>query len=87
MVRDSVHKNWDVIKARRFGHFWPFLWVIAHNFFDPETISTAHDTGYTKIGTSSKLTDLVISGRFHGQMHTVFLAPGRFQRLVTPGTF
>ena len=27
----------------------------------------ARDPWYTKIGTSSKLADLVISGRFHGQ--------------------
>ena len=33
IARDSVHENWDVVKARRFGHFWPFSWAIAHNFF------------------------------------------------------
>ena len=62
IARDSVHENWDVVKAHRFGHFWPFSWAIAHNFFlAPETISTACDPGYTKIGTSSKLVDLAIS--------------------------
>ena len=31
---------------------------------------------YTKIGTSSKLVDFVISGCFHGQLHTVFFGSG-----------
>ena len=35
-------------------------------FLALRTISTARDTEYTKFGTSSKLIDLVISGRFHG---------------------
>ena len=35
-------------------------------------ISTARDPRYTKIGTSSKLVDFVISDRFRGQLHTVF---------------
>ena len=59
-----VHANWDVIKTHRFGHFWPFSWAIAHIFLASEMISTSHDPGYTKIGTSSKLVDLVISGSF-----------------------
>ena len=29
--------------ARRFGHFWPFSWAIAHSFLAPGTISTDHD--------------------------------------------
>ena len=100
-----VHENWDVVKTRRFGHFWPFSWAIAHSFWlqtqferlvtpgtqklgrrqnssiwsflavfvgyntqfsAPETISTSRDLRYMKIGTSSKLVDLVISGRFRG---------------------
>ena len=32
----------------------------------------ARDPGYMKIGESSKLVDLDISGRFHGLWHTVF---------------
>ena len=35
-------------------------------FLSPGTISMVRDPGYTKIGTSSKLVDLVISGRFRG---------------------
>ena len=45
-------------------------------FFVPEMISTARDSGYIKIGTSSKLVDFIISGRFHGQLHTVFFVSG-----------
>ena len=54
-----------VVKTRRFGHFWPFSWA-STQFLAPGTISTARDPGYTKIGTSSKLVDYVISGRFRG---------------------
>ena len=67
-----VHENWDVVKTRRFGHFWPFSWTVAHSFLALRTISTASDPGYTKIWTSSKLVDFVISGRFCGVQHTVF---------------
>ena len=28
-----VHENWNVVKTRRSGHFWPFSWAIAHNFW------------------------------------------------------
>ena len=38
-------------------------------------ISTARDPGYIKIGTSSKLVDLVISPVFMGY-NTLFLGPG-----------
>ena len=100
-----VHENWGVIKTRRFGHFWPFSWAIAHGcwlqvrfqwlvtpgkrklrcrqnssiwsflavlmgystrFLALVAISSARDPRHTKIGTSSKHVDLVISGRFHG---------------------
>ena len=27
------NENWDVVKTRRFCHFWPFSWAIAHSFF------------------------------------------------------
>ena len=54
-------------------------------FLAPGAISTARDPRYTKIGTSSKLVDLVISGRFRGLAESFWLR-GRFQRLVTPGT-
>ena len=87
-----LHETWDVVKTRRFGHFWLFPWAIAHKFIwlrrrfqrtvtlgtrklgcrqnssicsflavfvgyntqflAPETISTARDPVYTKIGTS-----------------------------------
>ena len=44
-------------------------------FFGSGMISTARDLRYTKIGTSSKLLDFVISDRFRGLKHTTFLAP------------
>ena len=50
------------------------------------TISTARDPRFTRNGTSSKRVDFVISGRFHGQLHTVFWSSGQFQQLMTPGT-
>ena len=53
-------------KTRRFGHFWPFSWAIAHNLFAPETISAACDSGYMLIGKLLKPVDLVISIRFYG---------------------
>ena len=28
-----VHENWDVVKTRRFAHFWPFSWAITHSFW------------------------------------------------------
>ena len=45
-------------------------------FFGSETISTARDPRYTKIGTSSKLVDFVISGSFNGQLRTVLFGSG-----------
>ena len=55
-------------------------------FLAPGTISTASDPKYTKIGTSTKLADLVIFGRFLWAIACNFWLRGRFQRLVTPGT-
>ena len=60
--------------TRKFGHrqnslIWSLLAVFAGystQFLGPGTISTTRDPGYTKIGTSSKVVDLVISGRFFG---------------------
>ena len=49
------------------------------------TISTARDPGYTKIGTSSKLVDFIISGRFHGHLHTVFFGSGTISTARDPG--
>ena len=54
---------------RENSSIWSFFAIFvgySTQFLAPETISTAHDPGYTKIGTSSKLVDLVISGRFRG---------------------
>ena len=67
-----VHGNWEVVRTRRFDHFWPFSWDIGHYFFAPGSISTTQETRYMIIGTSLELVDSVISGRFHGLMLTVF---------------
>ena len=59
---------------------WSFLTVFVDystQFLAPETISMAHDPEYTKIVGSSKLVDLVISGRFRGLYSTQFLAPDK----------
>ena len=53
-------------------------------FLTPGAISTARDPRYTKIGTSSKLIDLVISGVFMGHS-TQFLAPGTISKARDPG--
>ena len=60
---------------RQNSSIWSFPAVFvgySTQFFAPETISTAHDLGYMIIGKSSKVVDLVISGRFRGLLHTVF---------------
>ena len=59
------------------------LMCYSTHFSAPGAISTAHDPGYTKIGTSSKLVDLVISGRFMGYS-TQFLAPGTISTAGDP---
>ena len=54
---------------RQKSSIWSFLTVfIGHGtqFLAPWESRTASDPGYTKIGTSSKLVDLVISGSFRG---------------------
>ena len=54
---------------------WSFLAVFvgySTQFLAPGAISTARETGYTKIGASSKLIELVISGYVLGPWHTVF---------------
>ena len=79
--------------TRKFGRrqnssIWSFLAVFvgySTQFSAPKTISTARDPWYTKIGTSSKLVDLVILAVFVGYS-TQFWLRRRFQRLVTPGT-
>ena len=53
-------------------------------FLAPETISTAHDPGYTLIRTSSKLVDLVIFSVFVGYS-TEFLAPDTISTARGPG--
>ena len=60
---------------RQNSSIWSFMAVfVGYNtqFSVPETILTARDPGYTKIESSSKLVDLVISGRLCGLWHTVF---------------
>ena len=55
--------------CRQNSSIWSFLAgcvVYSTQFLASGMISTANDPGYTKIGTSSKLVDLVISGCFHG---------------------
>ena len=53
-------------------------------FLAPDMISTARDLGYTLIGTSSKLVDLVFSGRFSGYS-TLFFAPETISTAHDPG--
>ena len=71
-------------QTRRFGYFWPFSCAIAHSFLAPGMISTDHDPEYTKIGTSSKVVDLVISDHFRGY-RTRFLSPGTNSIAHDPG--
>ena len=54
---------------RQNSSIWSFLAIFAGYstpFLGPWAISMSRDPGCTKIGRSSKLIDLVISGRFHG---------------------
>ena len=54
---------------RQNSPIWSFLVVFvgySTQFLATETISMGHDPGYMKIGTSSKVVDLVISDRFRG---------------------
>ena len=54
---------------RQNSSIWSFRAVFmgySTHFLAPGAISMACDPGYTKIGTSSKLVDLVISGRING---------------------
>ena len=53
-------------------------------FLAPGTISTPHDPGYMKIGTSSKLVDCLISGPFRGYS-TQFLSPETISTPHDPG--
>ena len=53
-------------------------------FLAPETISTANDPRYMKIGTSSKVVDYLISGRFRAY-RTRFLSPGTISTARDPG--
>ena len=48
------------------GSFLAVFVAYSTQFLAPGTISRARDPGYIKIETSSKLADLVISGRFSG---------------------
>ena len=73
---------------RQNSPIWLFLAVFvgySTQFLAPGTISTARDPGYTKIGTLSKLVDFVISGRFHGHLHTVFFGSGTISTARDPG--
>ena len=53
-------------------------------FFALKTISAAHDLGYTKIGTSSKLVELPFLAVFVGYS-TQFLAPETISTAHDPG--
>ena len=53
-------------------------------FLALETISPARDPGYMNIGKSSKLVDFVISDRFRGQLHIVFLGSGTISTARDP---
>ena len=56
--------------------FWPFSWAIAQSFWLRRRFQRLVTPRYTKNGTSSKLVDFVNSGRFHGQLHTIFFGSG-----------
>ena len=74
-------------KLGRREPIWSFLAVFvgySTQFLAPGMISTARDNRYMKIGTSSKLVDLVISGRFCGLWHTVS-ASGMISTAREPG--
>ena len=69
MISTASDPGYMKIGHRQNLSIWSFLPVFvgySTQFLAPGTISTASDTEYTKIGMSSKLIDLVISGRFHG---------------------
>ena len=71
--------------CRQKSSIWSLLAVFvgcSTQFLAPGTISTTHDPGYTKIGTSSKLVDLVISGCFYS---TEFWAPETISTAHDPG--
>ena len=75
---------------RQNSSIWSFLAVFvgySTQFLAPDTISTDHDPGYTKIVTSSKLVDLVSSDSSRGVYHTFFWLQTWFERLMTPGTW
>ena len=63
--------------------FLPVFVGYSTQFWAPGAISTASDAGYRKIGTSSKLVDLVISDRFLAYS-TQFLAPGMISTAGDP---
>ena len=61
--------------GRQNSSIWSYLAVFMCYitlFLGPGAISMSRDPGCTKIETSSKLIDLVISGSFHGLKHNVF---------------
>ena len=60
---------------RQNSSIWSFLTVFvgySTQFLAPGMISMASNAGYSKIGTPSKLVDLVISDRCCGLYHTIF---------------
>ena len=66
-ISTALDPGYTKIGRRQNSSIWSFLAVFmgyGTPFLAQKTISTARDPGYAKIGESSKLVDLVISGRF-----------------------
>ena len=81
-----LRRRKDVIKTRRFGHFWPFWWAIAHNFRLQRRFQRLVTPGTRKLRRRQNSLIWSFLAVFMGNRTQFFLAPGRFQRLVTPGT-
>ena len=45
-----VRENWDVLKTRQFGHFWPFSWAIEHSFWVRTRFQRLMTPGTRKLG-------------------------------------
>ena len=67
-IMDATH----IYLCLRHGRF---RGLYSTQFLAPDKIRTARDPGYTKIETSSKLVDLVISGRFRATTRNQFANP------------
>ena len=86
MARDPWYtKNWDVVKTRRFGHFWLFSWAIAHNFWLRRRFQRLVTPGTQKLGRRQNSSIRSFWLFLWAVAHRFWLW-GRSQRLVTPST-